>query len=210
MTIESPSPVKPCPPIADTHAKRLKWWIELEPQWRAAFQFALFRHTDQPDNEELEKLWQTTTLRFAGPTAPFANMSFELTNCSGLKGMTNLDILVLTNHSLSSIEEVADMTNLVSLFVNNNKLQSLTGIETLKKLEQLYAQANQLTTIEPIRNLVNLREIYVGLNKLTNLAGLTLKHTKALKAFFCLPDEQLSDREIMRVERTVGIRCRSI
>jgi hypothetical protein len=210
MTIESPSPVKPCPPIADTHAKRLKWWVELEPQWRAAFQFAFFGHANQPTYEELEALWQTTTLRFAGPRAPYANMSFELTNCSGLKGMSNLEALMLMHHKLESIREVADMPTLKTLFVNNNVIRSLEGIERLKRLEQLYAQVNQLTSLEPIRNLTNLRQLYVSLNQLTTLEGLTRKHAKELKAFFCLPNEYLTDREVMRVERMAGIRCRPL
>ncbi|MFD2569032.1 leucine-rich repeat domain-containing protein [Spirosoma soli] len=210
MTIEPASSVKPCPPIADTHAKRLKWWMELEPQWRAAFQFAFFGHSNQPSYEDLEALWQTPTLRFAGPTAPYANMSFELTNCSGLKGMSNLEALMIMHHKLSSISEVADMTHLKTLFVNNNAIESLEGIEKLKKLEQLFVQVNNIISLEPIRDLTNLRQLYVSLNPLKSLNGLTQKHTKALKAFFCLPNDNLTDREIMRVERTVGIRCRSL
>lgn len=208
MSTDVYSPEKPCPAIADTHAKRLRWWVELEPQWRAAFQFAFFGHTHQPNAEELEKLWQTTTLRFSGPRAPYSNMSFELTNCSGLKGMGNLEALMLMHHKLESIHEIADMPNLKTLFVNNNVIRSLDGIEKLKKLEQLFAQVNQLTSLEPIRNLTNLRKIYVSLNQLTSLEGISRKHAKALKEFFCLPNDHLTDREIIRVERTIGIRCR--
>lgn len=201
---------KPCPPIADTHAKRFRWWLELEPQWRVAFGFAFFGHPNPPSAEELENLWQTPVLRFAGPRAPYPNMNFELTNGSGLAGMSNLEILVLTNHRLERITEVADMPQLKSLFVNNNALQSLHGIEKLTQLEQLYAQINQLESIEPIRDLIKLREVYVSLNPLKTLDGLTRKHVTALKQFFCLPNDRLTDREIMQVERKIGIRCRSI
>ncbi|GAB3988192.1 hypothetical protein GCM10028807_10310 [Spirosoma daeguense] len=196
--------------MADTHAKRFRWWIELEPQWRAAFQYAFFRHVDQPSAEELENLWQTTVLRFAGPKAPNPNMSFELTNCSGVSGMVNLEILVITNQQLKNLNELTSLVHLKSLFVNNNSIQSLEGIKSLKKLEQLYAQINMIDSIEPVSELHNLREIYVSLNALKNLNGISKKHSKNLKAFFCLPNEYLPDREIIRVERNLGIRCRSI
>ena len=198
------------PTVADTPAKRLTWWRQLEPQWRAAFLMAFFGHTDQPDSEELEKLGQVSVLRFAGPTAPYPNLNFELTNCSGLAGLRNLEVLVLTNHRIEAISEVADMPNLKSLFVNNNAIRSLTGIESLKNLEQLYAQANRIDSLEPVRHLINLREVYASFNNLTTLDGLTRKHANRLKTFFCLPNEHLTDREIIRVERNLGIRCRSV
>ena len=210
MTVESNLPVRPCPAIADTHAKRLKWWMNLESQWRAAFQYSFFRHTNQPEAEELENLWQTTVLRFAGPRAPYPNMGFELTNCSGLAGMSNLEILVLTHHRLETIGELADISQLKSLFINNNAIRTLDGIQSMQHLEQLYAQINQINSLEPIRNLTKLREVYVSLNELETLDGLTRKHANTLKAFYCLPNDRLMDRDIMRVERNLGIRCRSI
>lgn len=210
MTVESNSPAKPCPAIADTHAKRLKWWMDLEPQWRAAFQYAFFQHTSHPSAEELENLWQTPVLRLVGPKAPHPNMSFELTNCSGLAGMSNLEILVLTNHRLETIGELASLPQLKSLFVNNNAIRTLEGIESLNHLEQLYAQINQIDSLAPIRNLTKLREIYISLNAVKTLDGLTRKHANALKGFYCLPNDELTDRDIMRVERNLGIRCRSI
>lgn len=162
-----------------------------------------------PAPDELESLWQAPALRFAGPQAPHPNMNFELTTCSGLAGMSNLEILVLTNHQLERLDEMASLPQLKGLFVNNNGLRSLHGIETLTQLEQLYAQLNRLESIEPIRNLAKLREVYVSLNALTTLDGLTRQHT-AVKKFFCLPNDGLTDRIIMQTERRLGIRCRSL
>ncbi|MBC3788353.1 leucine-rich repeat domain-containing protein [Spirosoma utsteinense] len=210
MNSDITAPARTCPPGADTHAKRLTWWSELEPQWRAAFQAASFGHTNQPSYEDLEALWQTTVLRFAGPRAFHPNLPFELSNCSGLAGMSNLEILVLTNHHLDSIAEVAGMPNLKSLFVNNNAIQSLEALSGLTQLTQLYAQINQITSIEPLRNLTGLTEVYINFNALKTLNGLTRKHANILKSFYCLPNDQLPDRETLRVERTLGIRCRSL
>lgn len=209
MNTDAPT-LKPCPPVADSHAKRLRWWVDLEPQWRAAFQYAFLGHASQPSADELENLWQTPVLRFTGPKAPAPNVRFELTNCSGLRGMSNVEILVLTHHRIDSLTELGDLTNLKSLFVNNNAIRSLEAVERFRKLEQLYAQFNQIESLLPVRELTNLREIYVNFNALKTLDGLTRKHGRTLKAFFCLPNEHLSDREVIRAERSLGIRCRSL
>ena len=206
VTAHSQSPLY----IADTPAKRQTWWAELEPQWQAAFQMAFFGHTNQPTDEELENLWQAPVLRFAGPRAPYPNIRFELTNCSGLKGMSRLETLILTNHRIDSIRELAQLTKLKSLFVNDNAIRSLAGIEGLRQLEQLYAQVNQIDSLEPIRSLTHLREVCAHVNALKTLDGLTPTHTHSLKALFCLPNEHLTDREIIRTERSLGIRCRSL
>lgn len=102
------------------------------------------------------------------------------------------------------------MPHLKSLFVNNNAIQRLNGIEGLTQLEQLYAQVNQITSIEPLRKLTALKEVYVNFNALKTLDGLTRKQAGLLRTFFCLPNEQLPDREVIRVERALGIRCRSL
>lgn len=210
MSNDVTSPAKPSPSIADTPAKRLSWWAQLEPQWRSAFQFAFFGHLNPPTSEELETLWQAPVLRFTGPNAPYPNLGSELTNCSGLTGMSNLETLVLTNHRIETISQVADMPNLKSLFVNNNAIRSLAGIEGLNQLEQLYAQVNQINSLEPLRKLTHLREVYANVNALTTLDGLTRKHAPSLKAFFILPNERLPDRAIIGTERQLGIRCRSL
>ena len=184
--------------------------MELEPQWRAAFSFAFFNHASQPTADELESLWQTPVLRFAGPRAPYPNMNFELTNCSGLAGMSNLETLILTNHQIGTLNGLMAMPGLKSLFVNNNALRSLSGVEQFPRLEQLYAQVNPVDSLEPIRSLTQLNELYVGLTTIKSLDGLTRKHATRLKSFYCLPNDNLTDREIMRVERSLGIRCRSL
>ena len=204
------SPTQSPPAIADRPAGRQTWWLELEPQWQAAFQAVFFGHTNQPTDEELENLWQTPVLRFAGPNAPYSNMRFELTNCSGLQGMNRLETLILTNHQIESIRDLAHLPHLKSLFVNDNAIRSLAGIEGLGQLEQLYAQNNKIDSLEPMRSLTQLREVYAGINALTTLNGLTRKHAHSLKAFFCLPNEHLTDRDIIHAERNLGIRCRSL
>jgi hypothetical protein len=184
------------------------WWKNLEPLWKQAFAVTLFKHPDEPTQEELALVYNAPALRFAGPEAPYPNMSFELTNLSGISLLPNLEILVVTHHKIVFLKELENLQNLKSLFLFNNQIKNLEGIETLKNLEQLYVQCNQIESIQPIEKLINLKEVYVNGNRLSSLEGLTEQHSDNSINFFCKPNELLKQKEIIRVERELGIVCR--
>ncbi|HEY5406477.1 MAG TPA: leucine-rich repeat domain-containing protein [Ginsengibacter sp.] len=184
------------------------WWNELESQWRKAFGISVLGHQNEPNLVDLENIFSTPTIRLAGPTAPFPNMHFELTNLSGLQYLSNLSIAVITHHKIEEIEVLSHLTNLKSLFLFNNNIKSLHGIEGLIELEQLYVQCNQITSIKPIEQLINLKEFYINDNRIETLDGLTEKHSDKLTMFMCRPNEQLKQKEIIRAERELGIICR--
>ncbi len=191
----------------------IAWWNELEDQWKKAFNEAVWRKgpaLTPPNEEELEWLSSSPAIRFAGPQAPYPNMTFELTNLSGLNMLKHVETLVVTFHALRSIEQVAGLKRLKSLFVNNNLIASLDGVQALRQLEMLYVQHNELTDISAIRKLTKLREFYVHDNRIASLEGLREEHAKAMRVFVPLPNEELRDKEIMRIEREVGIRCQRI
>ena len=188
--------------------QRTAWWQQLEPQWQRAFQEVFFKHSGEPSEEELEMLCSATVLRLAGATAPHTNMSFELTNLSGIVQLTNLEILIVTFQQLETVKEVENLPNLISLFVNNNVITSLEGIENLFKIEQVYCHVNKISSLKQVEKLDNLKELYVSGNELSSLEGLTEQHSDTLKMFICLPNDKLSQREIIRVEHQLGIRCK--
>jgi hypothetical protein len=188
----------------------LAWWNGLSQQWKQAFAETCFHHSHAPTPTELAQLASAPALRFAGPRAPFPNMSFELTDLSGVKALTELEILVVIFHQLETITEVKHLPKLKSLFLYNNRLSNLQGIEDLTDLEQLYVQGNQLESIEPVEKLVNLKEFYINDNNIASLAGLTEEHADKLELFFCKPNANLKQKEILRVERDLGIRCRGL
>lgn len=186
-----------------------KWWESLSPQWQQAFSLSVLqKNTAAPTEEDLISIRDMVVLRLAGPKAPHPNCSFELTDLSGVTGLTKLQILIVSHHALTGIEEVAQLPELRSLFVYNNLIESLRGIEKLDKLEQLYVQCNELSSIKEIETLVNLQELYVSDNRLTSLEGLTEQHADKLKRFVCLPNEQLKHKTIIHTERELGIICR--
>jgi len=187
-----------------------EWWMQLEPQWKLAFQETFFRHSTDPQVHECAALYNAPALRFAGPSAPYPNMSFELTNLSGILQLHNLEILVVTHHQVDVIPELSRLTGLKSLFLYNNRINSLSGIEELIQLEQLYVQWNKIEDIEPVQKLINLKELYIHNNNITSLSGLTEEHADKLENLYCKPNDLLKRKELLRVERDLGIRCRGL
>ena len=184
------------------------WWDLLEPQWKQALGLSILGHTNDPNDDELEKIRAVPTIRLAGPAAPFPNIQFELTNLSGLQYLSNLSIVIITHHKIASIEVLHHLKNLRSLFLFNNNIESLHGIETLTELEQLYVQCNQINSIKPIEQLINLKEFYINDNCIETLEGLTERHADKLTMFVCRPNPHLKQKEIIRAERDLGIICR--
>lgn len=188
----------------------INWWKGLDADWKLALATGFFRHPNEPTAEELDQLYHTSVLRFTGPKAPYANMPLELTNLSGIAQLDNLELLVATHHKLSNIEALSSLKKLKNLFLFNNRIESLKGIESLTALEQLYVQFNRIESLKPLKRLVNLKEVYVHDNNLSTLDGLTEKHTDKLAKFFCMPGNNLKQKEMIRVENNLGIKCRTL
>ena len=184
------------------------WWESLSPEWQQAFTFSFLQNKPGPSAEDLETLHGITVLRLVGPTAPHPNCNAELTDLSGITDLKNLQILIISHHAITGIKEVAGLTSLKSLFVFNNKIESLEGIEGLQQLEQLYINSNEISSIKELAHLPQLKELFVNDNQLSSLEGLTEQHAENLEKFTCLPNQLLKPKEILRVERELGILCR--
>lgn len=188
----------------------LLWWRQLSQQWKHAFAETFFLHDKEPMSNELAQLCTTPAIRFAGPKAPYPNMSFELTDLSGVVRFTNLEVLVVTHHQIQTIGELHSLKKLKSLFLYNNRIQHLEGIEELTALEQLFVQWNRIESIKPIQKLTNLKEFYLHDNALSSFEGLTEAHGEKLETFYGKPNEGIKQKEIIRVEKELYIRCRSL
>jgi len=188
-----------------------QWWGNLEIQWKMAFNEAVFKKgpTLEPptDDELMVFLIMVDTLRFAGPSAQYPNMSFQLTNLSGLKGLLRLKYLSITNMNLTSLKELSFHTNLQHLFVNNNKITSLSGIENMTQLVDLYIQSNEITDLTPIKKLTQLKTVYATDNKLKTINGFTDEHADVIEKFHVIPNKELRDKEIIKFQNTYGIIC---
>jgi Leucine-rich repeat (LRR) protein len=187
---------------------RKDWWNDLEAQWKHVFGLCITGHLNEPNDAELAKILSIQTIRLAGPAAPFPNIHFELTNVSGLQYLSNLSIAIVTHHNIADISAINNLSCLKSLFLSNNKIESLRGIEELTQLEQLYVQYNRISSVREVEQLVNLKEFYIHDNNITSLEGVTEKHSDKLAMFVCRPNNQLKQKEIIRLERELGIICR--
>ncbi|MDX1911329.1 MAG: leucine-rich repeat domain-containing protein [Saprospiraceae bacterium] len=186
------------------------WWDNLSDPWKQAFnEVALRRSSTEPLGDELLlNVFNSANHRFAGPRAPYPNMSFELDDMTGLLGLPNLEVAVVTFHRIKDLRDAAKFEKLRSFFVYNNELTSLEGIENLTQLQEFYCNVNQISSLKPLEKLTNLHTLYCNYNLISNLDGIGEQHADKLENFFCFPNPNLKDAVAMRFEREVGIRCR--
>jgi Leucine-rich repeat (LRR) protein len=191
-------------------AKASFWWSTLTDAWKQAFNEVAFQRSTTEDlpEEMLLRVYQAPNHRFSGPTAPYPNMSTELSDLSGLVGLPNATVVVVTFHQLTHIREVAGMHQLRSLFIYNNQITSLEGIEGLTDLEELYFQSNRITTLEPLTNLVRLKALYCPDNLIADLNGLGVQHADTLENFICQPNPNLKQTTVVAFEHATHIRCK--
>jgi Leucine-rich repeat (LRR) protein len=191
-------------------ARATFWWSKLTDAWKQAFNEVALRRssTEQLPDDMLLTVFNSPNHRFCGPQAPYPNMSFELTDMSGLVGLPAATLVVVTFHQLWHIREVSEMPGLKSLFVYENRITSLAGIEDAKDLEELYVQGNQIDSLAPLRNCVKLKRLYCAKNLISSLDGLGKQHADSLEELFCLPNDNLKNTTAFRFEQETGIRCR--
>lgn len=196
------------PPPEDI-AQYRNWWAALSLPWKTAFNEIILGQTstaDMPD-EALNDIWQAPALRFAGPSAPYPNMSIELEDLSGVLDLPRLEIFVFTFQKIDTVVPIGQLTQLKSLFLFNNRIRSLDGVETLTDLQELYVNVNAVESLRPLEHLTRLHTLYCNYNRLRLLDGIGKQHVGTLKQFVCLPNEFLPDAEVIRMERDIGIRC---
>lgn len=188
------------------------WWENLEMQWKMAYNEAAYGigpTLEPPSDDHLMLLLiGIDTLRFAGPFAAHPNITTPLTNLSGLVPLYNLTYLSITHMHITDLSVLRYFGKLKHLFVQYNRLKSLNGIEPLTQLETLYVQGNEIETLAPIKRLTNLETIYATDNKLSSIDGLSTAHEEKLRKFYVIPNKDLRDREILRVQNELGIICR--
>ncbi|TDB64069.1 leucine-rich repeat domain-containing protein [Arundinibacter roseus] len=197
-------------PAQTTTNLRRRWWNSLEDQWKQAFSEALWQQKEitEPTDEALQNLFSSKVLRIAGPRSFHPNVTPELTNLSGIEQLSQLEILIISDHQIEELTTLRKLHNLRDVFVFNNRIRSLDGVESLEKLEKLYVQNNRIESLQPIENLLNISELHIYNNQLLSLEGLKEHHADSLYTFICMPNEHLRRRELLRVENQLGIRCK--
>ncbi|MFT6935734.1 MAG: hypothetical protein ACJA1N_000021 [Saprospiraceae bacterium] len=186
------------------------WWNGLSDNWKKAINQAAFQKgeiTDDLSIDEIHDLWHSVAFRIAGPKAMFPNLSFEIGDLEGVKALKGLKILIVMNSGIKSIKSISRLINLESLFVMDNELKTLDGVENMVNLKQFYFQNNKVISLEPLKNMTDLEDILAYNNQIKDLKGITEKHSDKLLNFRILPNSNLHQREIIKLESKVGIRC---
>jgi Leucine Rich repeats (2 copies) len=161
----------------DTPEKRLQWWFDLEPQWRQAFNEAVFMRKEPkkskkytPKDKELVYLMHELTMLDmcgAGDYFGFRNnnpdISFQLTNLSGVANLTNLTRLEVDyNGLIESLEPLKNLKNLETLWCDNNQISDLSPLMGLHKLTDICCWNNQIRNLEPLASMIQIESLALG------------------------------------------------
>ncbi len=149
------------------------WWHGLEEQWKMAFNQAVLTRGEvmtTPDEDQLRSLLKRKKIDIVGSGIllfGLNQLSFKLTNLSGLDELSQVEELNISGHDLTS----------------------LRGVEHLEKVDFLNCTSNQITTIEEVGYLKNLKTLIIQDNDLVNVRG--VEKLKQLEYFNCLYNSRL-------------------
>lgn len=159
----------------DTPEKRVRWWFDLEPQWRKAFNEAVLLRKNlgdadvyNPADKELQYLFQLTYLDVCGNgdfinRNNYANITFQLSNLTGVANLSKLERIDCDyNGLIDSLEPLRYLTELNVLWCDNNQIEDLSPLMELEKLTALCCWNNKIRNVEPLASLVNLRDLTLG------------------------------------------------
>lgn len=158
-----------------------------------------------PDEKGFGWILESPSFRFAGPKAFHPNMTFELTDLSGLSVMAQATVICVTNHQIADLQPIASLTGVTSLFLNDNALESLEGIEGMSDLKMLYVTGNKISSLKPLEYLTKLTSVQCGVNRLSSFEGLHEANTKFLENFVGLPN-RVAQTEIDRLQNDLRVR----
>ena len=131
--------------LFDVPEKRRQWWNKLEPQWQKAFNVLLGKPETQqiPTDSEIKSLFELKKISFHRSSRN--KLSFKLTNLSGVKHLTNLEMLNVSEQEVQNLSGLAKLQKLAHLNCSKTKITTLNELENCTMLEELSCANNQLT-----------------------------------------------------------------
>ena len=100
----------------------------------------------------------------------------EIEEIKNLKLLKNLETLSLTNNKdLSKLEGLKDLTSLRELIISDTNISKIENLDSLINLEKLYLRDNKISKVEGLENLINLNFIDLENNKINSILLNTLK-----------------------------------
>jgi Leucine-rich repeat (LRR) protein len=93
----------------------------------------------------------------------------QISQIKGLENLENLVILNLRNNKISEIEGLENLRNLKRLDLSNNEIYEIKGLDNLSKLEFLDLSYNKISEIKGLSNLKKLEHLYLGINEILQI-----------------------------------------
>lgn len=172
-------PVKTDPKLSadwyDTPEKRKEWWNSLSKDWKRVFNIQILGQEDNsafPGDKGIQKIFATKSLE-ATPDAGCGDIYFEfqLSDCEGVKCLTNLTFLNLSGNEISDLTPLKSLVKLVGLDINRNPIKSLSGIANLRRLENLYIDGCKVKSLKGLIGVINLDYLSADYCDLINIEG---------------------------------------
>lgn len=141
------------------------WWYNLEDQWKIAFNQAILQKgetTFTPDEANLRSLFNRKKFDIVGSGIllfGLNQLSFKLTNLSGLKELTQIVELNLSGHDLTNLKGIEHFKQLEFLNCTSNKIRNFNELKYLTSLKTLIIQDNELQSLRHIEALNQLEYI---------------------------------------------------
>lgn len=176
--------------LADISKEELEnRWGCLSDDWKKAFQHAFLRNGETvylPSEKNLRALFSTQKLEIVGTGIllfGLEQLSFKLTDLSGLEHFSQLKELNIAGNQLKNIKDIQHLKNLELLNLTANQLTTLRGLQHLKKLKYLFIRDNHLKNLSEIQHLKQLEILDCINNKRLHSIGKLLR-TKTLQELY--------------------------
>jgi len=143
----------------------------------------------------------------------------NVSDISALSGLTNLEVLGLSNTQVSDISVLSGLTNLEVLYLYNTQVSDISALSGLTNLEELYLSYTNVSDISALSGLTNLEVLGLSntqvsdisaLSGLTNLKELDLSYTNvsdisALSGLTNLKELDLYNTQVSDISALSGL-----
>lgn len=146
-------------------------WLSLSEDWQKALNHTVLsigEVTLVPTDQQLRTIFSTEKLELIGNGIlifGLQQLSFQLTDLSGLQYFSNLNVLNVSGNALRNLQGIECTKQLESLNCTSNKITTLRKIRHLKQLKTLIIRDNQLTTLTEIQHVQQLEYLDILYNK---------------------------------------------
>lgn len=144
----------------NTSQKKMEWWYNLNPEWRYIFRFQVYSQLDYYGLEVANHILGIYKLKL--------NLK-GVNNLSGLKHLTQLRELSITNYASTDLSDLKHLHQLQKLEFIDCDFSSIVPITPIKQVNDLRFENCQIDTLDSFQYLKNLKRLQLERNCITDL-----------------------------------------